>query len=306
MKYCVLFLAIFLMQGFSSGAVFAFDDDSTIDLRFFDKRRCQNGKNLNEDSGRSRFACDFTEAFVDSRNYLYKNDKRVDNNKVLDFKLSRGGKIFYRRQIDSKQIDRNKKLLVSAKLYNEKGLLYSGAGGVVLYLISYGGDVVYLNENGEILKNGKMLNAGASSVPILKNRGRRISPKVALDGAAVYINGRGDLYKDGVRLNSASVTVTAFKIDQKANVFYTDTKKRLYKNRRKIYNGPHPVVNYILKDGGGVGILVDHSKGNLIFKGRKFSAGASRVVSFRFNRSGDLIYRDERGRRWNNGRQTGN
>lgn len=60
-----------------------------------------------------------------------------------------------------------------------------------------------------------------------------------------------------------------------------------------------------MRYGGGVGFLVDHSKDNLIFRGRKYSAGASRIVSFRFNRSGHLIYRDDRGRRWNNGRPTG-
>ena len=307
MKLSSLFLIIFLLSGSMPGAVLAFDDDSTIDLRFFDKRRCKDGKNINEDSRRSRFACDFTEAFVDSRNYLYKNDKRIGNEKVIDFKLSRGGKVFYRRQIDSELSD-ERTLLVSAKLYDEKGLLYSGAGGVVLYLVSYGGDVIYLNENREIFKNGKLLKAGAFPVPILGSRGSRgsrISPKVSFKGTAIYINDQGDLYKDGVQLNPISAKVATFQIDLKDNVYYLDTQDRLFKNHRMIYGGPHKVVEVVLRDGGGVGFLVDHSTGNLIFQGRKFSAGVSRIVDFRFNRAGDLIYRDAMGRRWNNGHQTG-
>ena len=152
------------------------------------------------------------------------------------------------------------------------------------------------------------MNAGAFPVPILRSRGdrgRRISPKVSFKGTAIYINANGDLYKDGVRLSPVSTQVTTFLIDLKDNVYYLDTQDRLFKNHRKIYDGPHQVVEVILRAGGGAGFLVDHSKDNLIFQGRKFSAGASRIVSFRFNRSGDLIYRDAMGRLWNNGHQTG-
>ena len=131
MKLSFLFLIIFSWSLCGSSALLAFDDDSTVDLRFFDKGRCANGKNIKEDSGSSRFACDHTEAFVDSRDYLYKNDKKISNNKVIDFKLSRGGKVFYRKQIDSKLLG-GKNSLVCAKLYSEKGLLYSGARGVIL------------------------------------------------------------------------------------------------------------------------------------------------------------------------------
>jgi len=306
-KLFSLFMLIFFWSWNWPSVLLAFDDDSTVDLRFFDKGRCKNGTNLNEDSRSSRFACDHTEAFVDSRGYLYKNEKKISNNRVIDFKLSRGGKVFYRKQIDSQRVDK-KKSLVSAKLYSEKGLLYSGAGGVLLYLVSYDGDVVYLNENYEIFKNGKRLKAGAFKVPILRSRGdrgRRVSPKVSIRGTAIYINDRGDLYKEGVRLNPVSAKVKTFLIDLQDNVYYLDSEARLFKNRRKIYGGPHKVVVWKLRYGGGVGFLVDHSKDNLIFKGRKYSAGASRIVSFRFNRSGHLIYRDDRGRRWNNGRQTG-
>lgn len=307
MKLFSLMMIIIFGSWYGPSVLLAFDDDSTIDLRFFDKGRCKNGTNLNEDSGRSRFACDHTEAFVDSRDYLYKNDKKISNNKIIDFKLSRGGKVFYRKQIDSQRVDK-KKSLVSAKLYSEKGLLYSGAGGVLLYLVSYDGDVIYLNENYEIFKNGKPLNAGAFKVPILRSRGDRgriISPKVSFKGTPIYINANGDLYKEGVRLNPVSAKVKTFLIDLKDNVYYVDSEARLFKNRRKIYGGPHKVVVWKLRYGGGVGFLVDHGKDNLIFQGRKYSAGASRIVSFRFNRSGNLIYRDDRNRRWNNGRQTG-
>ena len=150
-KLCALFPIIFSLGLLGPSAVLAFDDDSTIDLRFFDKGRCKNGKNINEDSGNSKFACDFTEAFVDSRDYLYKNDKRVSSNKVIEFKLTRNAKLYYRKKIDAERFDR-KKGLTSAKLYDEKGLLNSGAGGVIFYLVSSGG-VVYLNENYEIFKN---------------------------------------------------------------------------------------------------------------------------------------------------------
>ena len=106
-------------------------------------------------------------------------------------------------------------------------------------------------------------------------------------------------------MNPVSAKVKTFLIDLQDNVYYVDSEARLFKNRRKIYGGPHKVVVWKLRYGGGVGFLVDHGKDNLIFKGRKYSAGASRIVSFRFNRSGNLIYRDDRNRRWNNGRQTG-
>ena len=289
MVICNLFVGL----GFRS-PLLAFNDDSKSDLFFSDQAKevCENGKRITSDSEKSRFSCQFSEAFVDSRGYLFKNNKRVSNKEILDFKLSRNGKLFYRLKFNS-------------QLYGENGLLQSGTSNVLVYLVSSNGKVVYLNKGEEIFKDGKPLNSGLSRVPLIKKRRRVISPAISSLGTAFYITEDKNLFKNGRKINPHSTHVRGFKLDDKDNVFYMDTSGRLYKNKNRIYGGADKVLRVELGPKGQLAYLTDSKNSNLNYNGQKYSAGVNRIVDFWFNRQGELVYRDGDGRRWKNGRQTG-
>lgn len=272
----------------------AFNDDSRLDLFLpkQNKRTCKNGRQITNDSKSSRFSCGFIEAFVDSRGYLYKNNKQVSSKVILDFKLSRSGKLFYRSKSDS-------------KLYNEKGLLRSGTSSVLVYLVSSNGKVVYLSKDRQVYKNGKSLNSGLSKVPLIKKYGIVINPAISIYGTAFYITDDKNLYKEGQKINPHTAQVQRYELDHKDNVYYVGTDRRLYKNGRIIYGGPDKVLNIALGPKGGLAYLTDSKSSNLNFNNQKYSAGINKILNFWFNGKGDLIYRDQEGRRWNNGRQTG-
>ena len=291
--FAVIICNLFVGLCFRS-PVLAFNDDSKLDLFFSDQTRevCENGKRVTGDSKRSRFSCKFEEAFVDSRGYLFKNNKRVSNKEIIDFKLSRNGKLFYRLKYNS-------------QLYGENGLLQSGTSNVLVYLVSSNGKVVYLNKGEEIFKDGKPLNSGLSKVPLIKKRRRVLSPAISSLGTAFYITEDKNLFKNGRKINPHSTHVQTFKLDHKDNVFYMDMSGRLYKNGKRIYGGPDRVLQVELGPKGQLAYLTDSKRNNLNFNSQNYSAGVNKIVDFWFDRQGDLVYRDGDGRRWKNGRQTG-
>ena len=271
----------------------AFHNDSSYDAPNTSHLRwtCDDGRFLQDSSDRflhgttlrSR-SCNNDEAIIDRRGYLYKNERQVDRWPVSDFKLSKNGKIYYRLKRDR-------------KLYNEKGLLNSGTSSVVLYLVSASGNVVYINEEGEIFKDGNLLLAGTGKII----KGHRWPVTVSVGGNAIYINNYKDIFIDGKMLNRATSKVSNFAVDLNSNVFFIDMAGRLFWNEKDLYSGPDRVQSIALGPKDEIAFLTSASRDNLHFKGLRFSAGVERIVDFEFTESGDLIYQDAVGKRWKNG-----
>ena len=132
--------------------VLAFNDDSRDDTRSaISNTLCENNQVLN-DTPTLKSSCMGDIVYLQNHNaILIKNDKAISHFPVLDFKVSRNGKVYYRT--------RN-----SSFLSDESGKLNSLGGAVIIYLVSENGDVVYLNEQGIVFKNGKPLNQNQGRV----------------------------------------------------------------------------------------------------------------------------------------------
>ena len=110
-------------------------------------------------------------------------------------------------------------------LSDESGKLNSLGGAVIIYLVSENGDVVYLNDQGIIFKNGAPLNQNQGKViyQIRKTSGQKIfvTPNIAItrNGRAIYINDMGMLYVDQMPMSSHTAKVLEFKVDSQATVF---------------------------------------------------------------------------------------
>lgn len=264
---------------------FAFHNDSSYDAHGTRHLRwtCDDGRFLQDTSLRSR-SCNGDEALLDRRGYLYKNKKKMNRQPVLDFKLTKNGKIYYRLKKDR-------------KLYSEKGLLNSGKSSVVLYLVSASDNVVYVNEESEIFKDGNLLLAGKGKI----SGGTRLPVSVSVSGNAVYINNHRDIFIDGKKLNRGSSKVSNYAVDLKSNIFFIDMAGRLFRNHRILYSGASRVQAIALGPRDEIAFLTSARTKNLHFKGLRYSAGVERIIDFEFNEGGDLIYQDTVGKRWKNG-----
>ncbi|NIQ00853.1 MAG: hypothetical protein GWO19_10205, partial [Nitrospinaceae bacterium] len=132
-----------------------FDDDSTDDSRNLVQIRqvCANGRVV-IDSEDHRASCRGDVAYRDPRQIgLFKNERRLTDQPVLDFKIARDGTVYYRT-------------VTGPFLYDENGRLESHASPVRLYLVSSSGDVVYLNDRDDIFQNEKELNRGPAGIRI--------------------------------------------------------------------------------------------------------------------------------------------
>ncbi len=276
-----------------------FDDDSTDDTRSLLEIRtiCDNGLTV-LDTDLNKSSCAGDDVYLNQlESGLFKNGEEITHERILDFKVARNGAVYYLTEI-------------GPYLYDEGGRLNSNGGTVILFLVSSSGDVVYLNDRGDVFKNGQELNRGSSRVLIesveitfLKERSDLIlNPAVSRNGKAIYINDGGQLYVEGERVNPlASNNILAFKINSTGDVYYLDDQNRLFRNKVRLYDGRFRVIEFQLSNIGEVAFLTDGISKNLYQEGRPLSAGASRVVSFRFNSRGEIVYQDALGRTWKNG-----
>jgi hypothetical protein len=258
---------------------------------------CANGHRI-IDTELSKSSCQGDHAFISTRNTgLFKNENRLAHQPILDFKISRSGRVYYRTKI-------------GPYLYDEKGPLNSGRGAVVLYLVAASGDVVYLNSSGRIFKNGVQLQQGAANVLLEQSdiildgrRTKRVqNPVVSQGGKAIYQNDTGYLYVEGKRLNRKVTDVRAFRVNSNGDVYYSDGLNRLYRNSQKLYDGKFTLLDFQLSPRGQVAYLVNKSSKNLFLENRAFAAGSRQIVQFHFNNAGDLFYRDDIDRLWKNGK----
>jgi hypothetical protein len=278
--------------------VHSFDDDSRDDTRSASINSfCENKQVLN-DTPTLKSSCQGDIVNLQRQNStLVKNGKPISRSPVLDFKLSRNGKVYYRT--------RNGRFL-----YNESGRLKSLGGAVIIYLVSSNGDVVYLNNQGIVFKNGAPLNQNQSKVIFLikdetfSNQAIFSAPSLAIarTGQAIYINDLGRIYVDNISMSSHTAKVLEFKTDSQATIFYLDDLGRLYKNSTRISHKPTKVKLFRLNSRGKVAFLTDGKAKNLYFEGRNLSAGAHRILDFNFTGTGEVIYRDDLGRIWKAGR----
>ena len=277
--------------------VTAFNDDSRDDTRspLLDTL-CENAQVLN-DSPTLKSSCKGDIVQLKSRNaVLIKNGRIISHNPVRDFKVSRNGKVYYRSQS-------------GPFLSNESGRLNSLRTAVIIYLVSSQGDVVYLNDQGIVFKNGKPLNQNKGKVPFqIKKSSITGNPyyttlnlTLSRNGRAVYINDMGQLYIDQEAMSQHTAKVKQFKIDSQASVFYLDDLGRLYKNKTRLSRKPVKVKNFKLNAQGEIAYLTDGTSNNLYFEKRKFSAGSHRILSFNFTGSGEVIYTDDKRRLWKMG-----
>lgn len=293
-----LMMALFLPV--MTAPALAFDDDSRDDTRSPVEIQtiCASGRTVT-DSADVKTSCEGDTVYVNRRNTgLFKNETRLNRQPILDFKVARDGRVYYRTKI-------------GPYLYDEQGLLASHQGSVPLYLVSSSGDVVYLNSEGEIFKNGRELERDAGRVPLVLNKfrgdGRTVplplNPVVSPNGRAIYQNDTGFLYVDGERLNPKVTRVRRFLVNSTGDVYYLDDADRLYRNRKKLFDGRFRVIDVQLSPTGQVAYLTDQTANNLFFEDRVLSAGSRRVVSFSFNTAGEVLYQDSLGRLWMDGRQ---
>ena len=210
--------------------------------------------------------------------------------------MSRNGKVYYRT--------RN-----GPFLSDESGKLNSLGGAVIIYLVPANGDVVYLNDQEIVFKNGEPLNQNQGKV-IFQIReesttGLRffIAPNLAItrNGQAIYINDMGLLYVDQIPMSSHTAKVLEFKVDSQATVFYLDDLGRLFKNRIKMLRKPVKVKAFKLNVRNQVAYLTDGASRNLYFEDQNLSAGSHRVLDFSFTGTGEVIYKDDIGRLWKMG-----
>lgn len=306
--FCVAVLIFF------ASSSYAYNDDSYDDTALWEsvKGICPGGRVV-KDTKYIRFSCAKDEVRLDPKSKrLYKNDIQLDGDDIRDFKVSRNGKVFYR--------DRN------GYLYDERGRLNIQGSRVILYLVSTGGDLVYLNQRGDLFKNGRRLTGNVTihktfkAVRFLNERRFRterffaINPAISRNGKAVYIESpklgsrpAGGLFVDGIQISPGNVLVTDFKLTARGEVYYRDTKRRLYLNGKQISDGRSAIAksdDYKLNNRGRLAYLNERKE--LIFNGKVQPTGDRRVVSFHFNSKGDLLYKDSKGRRWKNGRLINN
>ncbi len=291
--FCILFLA---------NPVFSFDDDSTDDTRSLLEIRtiCNNGRTV-IDSDLNRSSCQGDNAYLNQlQSALFKNDKELIHKDILDFKIARNGNVFYRTEI-------------GPYLYSEQGQLNSNGSIVTLFLVSSSGDVVYLNDRGDIFKNGVELNRGPARIPVrfakIRFLGERIilfqNPVVSRNGKAIYINDAGQLLVDGNRIDPKTGNVVALRLNSEGDVYFIDDNNRLYRNTQRLFDGRFRILEFQLSNTGQVAYLTDAISNNLFLEDQVLSAGSQKVVRFNFDSSGDIIYQDELGRLWKNGQQIG-
>jgi len=280
--------------------VLAFNDDSRDDTRSaISNTLCENNQVLN-DTPTLKSSCQGDIVYLKNHNaILVKNDKAISHFPVLDFKVSRNGKVYYRTQN-------------GPFLSDESGKLNSLGGAVIIYLVSENGDVVYLNDQGIIFKNGAPLNQNQGKViyQIRKTSGQKIfvAPNIAItrNGRTIYINDMGMLYVDQMPMSSHTAKVLEFKVDSQATVFYLDDLGRLFKNKIKILQKPVKVKTFKLNARGQIAYLTDGASKNLYFEDQNLSAGSHRVLDFSFTGSGEVIYKDDKDRLWKMGQLLSN
>ncbi|MBT3922201.1 MAG: hypothetical protein HOF21_06460 [Nitrospina sp.] len=277
--------------------VLAFDDDSRDDsssqsLNTF----CENNQTLNDTSS-IKSSCQGDIVNLQSQNdTLLKNGKEISRHPVRDFKVSRNGKVYYRTQN-------------GPFLADESGRLESLGGAVIIYLVSKQGDIVYLNDQGIVFKNGTALNQNRGRVIFQKREapftGQRIfiAPNLAVtkNGRAIYINDMGLLFVDQIAMSPHTAKVLKFKVDSQGTVFYLDDLGRLFKNRTKMSRKPVKVKEFKLNAQSQIAYLTDGSARNLYFEDQNLSAGSHRILSFSFTGTGEVIYNDDKGRVWKMG-----
>jgi len=291
---CIYPVSYLLLLTIISPAL-AFNDDSRDDTRSaVSNTLCKNNQVLN-DTPTLKSSCQGDVVYLQNRNaVLIKNGKMISHFSVLDFKVSRNGKVYYRT--------RN-----GPFLSDESGKLESLGGAVIVYLVSTNGDVVYLNDQGIVFKNGKPLNQNQGKVLYqtseTSSRAFFSAPNLAItqNGRAVYINDMGLLYVDQIPMSLHTAKVLKFKVDSQATVFYLDDLGRLFKNKNKVLRKPVKVKAFKLNTQGQVAYLTDGASRNLYFEDRNLSAGSHRVLDFSFTGTGEVIYTDEKGRLWKMG-----
>jgi hypothetical protein len=291
------FFIIFLLLWLFVIPTFAFDDDSRDDTRSaILNTLCDNDQTLS-DTPTLKASCQGDIVNLQNRNAtLIKNGKEISRLPVLDFKVSRNGKVFYRTQN-------------GPFLSNEFGKLESLGGAVVIYLLSPHGDIVYLNDQGIVFKNGQPLNQNQGKVLFQKRKSTTTrqsyfyAPNLAItkNGRAIYINDMGLLYVDRVAKSPHTVKVLDFKVNSQATVFYLDDLGRLFKDHAKLFRKPFKVKDFKLNVRSQIAYLTDGAARNLYFEDRNLSAGSHRILSFSFTGTGEVIYKDDIGRIWKMG-----
>ncbi len=277
--------------------VLAFDDDSRDDTRSaIVNTLCKNEQVLN-DTTILKSSCQGDIVYLQTRNsVLLKNGHNISQIPVLDFKVSRNGKVYYRTQ--------NGPFLLS-----ETQKLNSLKGAVIIYLVSTQGDVVYLNDQGIVFKNGEPLNQNLGKVTyqlqdsLFPREKIFTAPNLAIsrNGQAIYVNDMGQLYIDQESMSPHTSTVKEFKVDSQASVFYLDDLGRLFKNRIKMSQKSSKVQAFKLNARGQVAYLTDGGSKNLFFENQNLKAGSHRILDFSFTGAGEVVYSDDKGRLWKMG-----
>jgi hypothetical protein len=302
MRYSILTTIPFLFSLIFISQAFAFDDDSRDDTRSpLLNTICENNQTLT-DTPTLKSSCLGDIVNLQNRNKnLIKNGKAIAQLPVLDFKVSRNGKVYYRT--------RN-----GPFLYDESGRLKSLGGAVIIYLISTQGDIVYLNDQGIVFKNGKPLNKnkGRVNYQIRESniRGQKLffAPNLAItqNGRAIYITDTGLLFVDNIAMSPHTARILNFKVYSQATVFYLDNLGRLFKNTNQVVRKSFRVTTFKLNVQGQVAFLTDGKSRNLYFEDQNLSAGSQRIQDFSFTGTGEVIYRDDIGRLWKMGKLISN
>jgi hypothetical protein len=289
------FSVLLLLIYFST--VQAFDDDSRDDTRpEVLNTLCENNQIIN-DTPTLKSSCRGDIVNLRNRNTtLVKNGKTITQSPVLDFKVSRNGKVFYRTR-------------TGPYLSDESGKLGSLGRAVIIYLVSANDDIVYLNDQGIVFKNGESLNQNKGrvifheqeiSTPLQK---LFFAPKLAVttNGQAIYINDKGLLFVDRIAMSPRTARVIKFKVDSQATVYYLDALGRLFKDRTKVFQKAVRVKDFKMNIHSQIAYLTTGAAKNLYFEGRNLSAGSHRILSFSFTGTGEVIYKDDIGRVWKMG-----
>ena len=186
MKFLIIIFALIFFASTSHG----YNDDSYDDTALWESvnGNCIGGRVV-VDTKNIRFSCTRDEVrLVPKTKRLYKNNIQFRADDIKDFKVSRNGKVFFR--------DRD------GYLYDERGKLVNLGSRVTLYLVSTSGDLVYLDQRGDLFKNGQQLASNEVIHKAFKTvryvngrrlrieRGVTINPAISRNGSAVYIDRR--------------------------------------------------------------------------------------------------------------------
>ncbi len=282
-------------------ACYSFDDDSKVDVTVWNQGLdyCQDGR-ATQDTQLSKLSCNDDEVFIGRNGNLIKNETAIFRRTPESFKVSRDGTVF---------------LLFSGKLYREGQVLQSGAGNVVYYMVSTNNRVLYLNDLGDVYRDGKKLDHGAYRVRPLKGLFNKIeNPAIGISGDAVYVNENGDIFKNGTRLNPTASRASVLKysardrkfflLDKSGNVYWVSKSGNLFQNSTRVHSGVDPVRRMALDDQGKLLYLTDGNRDNLYYDGVKLNSGGAQVTDFQVLRNGSIIYKDSNGRRWKDGHLT--